>query len=93
MNKKRKTNVQQIDINHCNFLVDSYFPGSEPSDNEPDYVLDITTWEHLKCEPFLDHARTGILGRLFWIPDWPIIPEKYRRKWGQYCLMRRRTST
>ncbi|TID22070.1 glycosyltransferase family 22 protein [Venturia nashicola] len=80
------------DISHCNFMVDSYFPGSEPSDNEPDYVLDTKNWEPLKCEPFLDHARTGILGRLFWIPDWPIIPEKYRRKWGQYCLLRRKTT-
>jgi len=91
MNDENKEDLSKyIDINHCDFLVDSYFPKSTPSELEPDYILDTTTWEQLTCEPFLDHGRTWILGRLLWIPDLPIIPEKYRRKWGQYCLLRRR---
>lgn len=81
----------QTDIGHCTFLVDSYFPGATTCDDEPDYVLDQETWEMLKCEPFLDVARTGTVGRLLWLPDWPIIPERHRRKWGEYCLLRRGT--
>lgn len=57
---------------------------------EPDYVNDTDTWEQLACEPFLDASTTGLVGRLGWVPDWDIIPAKYRRSWGEYCLLRRK---
>ncbi|KAK5015343.1 mannosyltransferase [Cryomyces antarcticus] len=80
------------DISHCSFMVDSYFPGSETSELEPDYILDTHTWEKLSCKPFLDAARTSTIGRLGWVPDWSFVPEQYRRHWGEYCLLRRRTT-
>jgi alpha-1,2-mannosyltransferase len=85
------THVIQIDIDHCTFIVDSYTLNSTPSELEPAYIRDTKTWEALACEPFLDHSRTGVLGRLLWIPDSPLVPERFQRKWGQYCLLRRKS--
>lgn len=79
-----------IDLDHCTFLVDSYFSEAQQSSLEPAYVLDKATWETLECRSFLDTSRTGLLGRIFWIPDIKIIPSRLRRKWGRYCLLRRR---
>lgn len=78
-----------IDIDHCTFLVDSYFSEAQQSSLEPAYVLDKETWETLECRSFLDTSKTGLLGRIFWIPDIKIIPLRLRRKWGRYCLLRR----
>lgn len=80
----------QTHLSHCSFLVDSSFPGVEPTPMEPDHVHNQDTWEQLACEPFLDVSQTGIIGRLGWVPDWDFIPAKYRRKWGEYCLLRRK---
>ena len=63
-----------------------------PTALEPDYVADTEHWETLKCESFLDVTRTHLLGRLLWVPDLPFIPEQFRRKWGQYCLLQRKVS-
>lgn len=73
-------------------MVDSSFPSSEPSPLEPDYISQTDTWEKLTCEPFLDASNTGTIGRIGWVPDWDFIPSKYRRQWGEYCLLRRRKS-
>ncbi|KAJ5091457.1 GPI mannosyltransferase [Penicillium alfredii] len=78
-----------VDLAQCSFLVDSYFPGREATELEPHYVLDESQWEPLKCERFLDASQTSLLGRLIWIPDLPFIPERFRRTWGQYCLLQR----
>ncbi|GAB7352233.1 hypothetical protein MBLNU459_g2706t1 [Dothideomycetes sp. NU459] len=78
-------------ISHCSFMVDSSLPGVKSTTLEPDYVNDTENWEQLVCEPFLDASQTSIIGRLGWVPDWTIIPPKYRRKWGTYCLLRRKT--
>lgn len=78
-----------IDVDHCTFLVDSYFSEAKRSPLEPAYVLDKETWETLECRSFLDTSETGLLGRIFWIPDIKIIPLRWRRKWGRYCLLRR----
>lgn len=93
-------------LSQCTFLIDSYFPSSAhststsssssssssstSSDLEPDYVLDSSTWEKMTCHPFLDASRTGLLGRALWVPDWDIVPDRFRRKWGTYCLLQRR---
>lgn len=82
---------KHIDVEHCTYLVDSYMPGTEPTEHEPLYVLD-DNWEKVSCEPFLDASRTGILARTIWIPDIALIPPKYRRQWGEHCLLRRRTA-
>ncbi|KAL4977285.1 Alg9-like mannosyltransferase family-domain-containing protein [Aspergillus desertorum] len=79
------------DISHCSFLVDSHFPGREATGLEPHYMEDKAQWEEVFCALFLDSSQTGLLGRLIWVPDLPIIPDRFRRRWGQYCLLRRRT--
>ncbi|KAJ5385451.1 GPI mannosyltransferase [Penicillium concentricum] len=78
-----------VDISQCSFLVDSYFPGHEATELEPHYLLDKAQWETLSCASFLDASQTGLLGRLIWIPDLPVIPARFRRKWGEYCLLQR----
>ncbi|KAL4806599.1 Alg9-like mannosyltransferase family-domain-containing protein [Aspergillus unguis] len=77
------------DISQCSFLVDSYFPDRQVTELEPNYLED-ERWEEISCSPFLDASQTGLIGRLIWVPDLPIIPEKFRRKWGQYCLLQQR---
>jgi alpha-1,2-mannosyltransferase len=86
------TDLIQVDISQCSFLVDSYFPGHAATELEPNYLLDKENWKTLSCASFLDASQTGLLGRLIWIPDFPIIPDHFRRKWGQYCLLQRSTS-
>ncbi|KAJ6094070.1 hypothetical protein N7467_002915 [Penicillium canescens] len=81
-----------VDISQCSFLVDSYFPGHAATELEPNYLLDKENWKTLSCASFLDASQTGLLGRLIWIPDFPVIPDRFRRKWGQYCLLQRSTS-
>lgn len=80
------------EIEQCNFLVDSRLPSAATTALEPDYISDSSEWEELKCVPFLDASHTHFLGRLLFIPDFPFVPEKLRRKWGDYCLLRRKSS-
>ncbi|KAL6715177.1 mannosyltransferase [Lecanora helva] len=80
------------DINHCTFLVDSYFPGHDTSVLEPSHILDTKFWEEVQCSKFLDASWTHFQGRLFPIPEWSVIPARYHRKWGRYCLLRRKRS-
>ncbi|KAL2170467.1 hypothetical protein VTG60DRAFT_4847 [Thermothelomyces hinnuleus] len=85
----------------CVFLVDTQFPerraaaaaAGEPLSlppNEPDYAQDVERWEEVRCLPFLDAERTHFLARALWLPDWEIVPERLRRKWGRHCLLKRR---
>lgn len=83
-------NHPQIDVDHCNFLIDSQFPDSQTSALEPDYISDHRTWEELQCSSFLDASRTSIIGRILWVPNWAIVPPRFRRKWGRHCLLKRR---
>jgi len=87
-------NVEDIgkytDIGHCEFLIDSHLPSAMPTTLEPDYISDSSHWEKLKCASFLDASQTSLLGRLVYIPDLPFIPERFRRKWGDYCLLQRK---
>ena len=78
------------DINHCTFLVDSRLPSNPFTALEPDYTSDSAQWEKLKCVSFLDAAHTHLLGRLIFVPELPFIPERVRRRWGDYCLLRRK---
>ncbi|KEQ99860.1 glycosyltransferase family 22 protein [Aureobasidium subglaciale EXF-2481] len=86
-NENREDPSKYTQISHCSFMVDSSFPGTEPSPLEPDYINQTETWEKLSCEPFLDASRTGTIGRIGWVPGWKFIPAKYRRQWGEYCLL------
>ncbi|KAI9931947.1 hypothetical protein AWENTII_010251 [Aspergillus wentii] len=79
-----------VDIAQCSFLVDSHFPERVATELEPHYIDDEAQWEKLSCASFLDASRTSIWGRLIWIPDLPFVPERFRRQWGQYCLLQRR---
>ncbi|EXK32080.1 alpha-1,2-mannosyltransferase [Fusarium oxysporum f. sp. lycopersici 4287] len=76
----------------CAFLVDTQYP--ERNDplppNEPDYIADEKNWEIVKCEPFLDAAKTHMLARTLWVPDASFIPDKFKRKWGRHCLLQRK---
>ncbi|KAH7080650.1 Alg9-like mannosyltransferase family-domain-containing protein [Paraphoma chrysanthemicola] len=79
------------DVKHCKFLIDSRLPSATTTVLEPDYLSDTEQWEKLKCVPFLDASQTHLLGRLLYVPGLPFVPERFRRKWGDYCLLRRRT--
>ncbi|KAK4213464.1 Alg9-like mannosyltransferase family-domain-containing protein [Rhypophila decipiens] len=85
-----------VDLRSCVFLVDTQYPeqqktlGWAPPPNEPDYVADTEHWREVKCVPFLDAASTPFLARALWAPDWDIIPEAFRRKWGRHCLLERK---
>jgi alpha-1,2-mannosyltransferase len=83
----------QTEIRACDFLVDTYYPGSDSTELEPHYILDVETWESVSCVPFLDASRTHTLARLIWLPNMPFIPEKYQRKWGDHCLLKRKIKT
>jgi alpha-1,2-mannosyltransferase len=78
------------DINHCTFLVDSRLPSAPSTALEPDYISDSAQWEKLKCVSFLDAAHTHLLGRLIFVPELPFVPERFRRRWGDYYLLRRK---
>ncbi|KAK3337826.1 Alg9-like mannosyltransferase family-domain-containing protein [Neurospora tetraspora] len=85
-----------VDPKTCVFLVDTQFPEQQKDlawkapPNEPDFVADTEHWEIVKCEKFMDPASTSFLARALWLPDWEIIPEKFRRKWGRHCLLKRK---
>jgi alpha-1,2-mannosyltransferase len=81
-----------IDVEHCTYLVDTRFPSARPSVLEPDY-LDSQQWEVVKCADFLDASQTSLLGRMIWLPELDIIPERHRRHWGQHCLLSRRDAS
>ncbi|PYH64243.1 dolichyl-P-Man:Man(6)GlcNAc(2)-PP-dolichol alpha-1,2-mannosyltransferase [Aspergillus vadensis CBS 113365] len=91
MNDRNEEDLgKYTDLSQCSFLVDSEFPSRKATELEPDYIHEDTQWEQLACHSFLDASQTGLLGRLIWTPDLPITPEPLRRKWGEYCLLRRR---
>ncbi|PYH51907.1 uncharacterized protein BO96DRAFT_469726 [Aspergillus niger CBS 101883] len=91
MNDRNEEDLgKYTDLSQCSFLVDSEFPSRTVTELEPDYIHQDTQWEQLACHRFLDAYQTGLLGRLIWTPDLPILPEPLRRKWGEYCLLRRR---
>ncbi|KOS22943.1 hypothetical protein ESCO_003996 [Escovopsis weberi] len=76
----------------CSFLVDTWYParsGALPP-MEPDYIADAENWDIVKCVPFLDAAETHLLARTLWVPDLDVVPEKFRRNWGQHCLLQRK---
>ncbi|KAI1645902.1 glycosyltransferase family 22 protein [Daldinia loculata] len=93
MNDRNEEDMgKYVDIKSCDFLVDTQYPehGHPLPPNEPDYIADKENWEIVKCEAFLDAANTHLLARVLWVPDMSFIPEKYRRKWGQHCLLQKR---
>ncbi|KAF2151178.1 glycosyltransferase family 22 protein [Myriangium duriaei CBS 260.36] len=75
---------------HCTYFVDSHLPSTYPTGLEPNRIDDSATWQQLKCLPFLDAGSTALIPRLLWVPDWDIIPEGLRRRWGKYCLLKHR---
>jgi alpha-1,2-mannosyltransferase len=91
MNDENREDMSKYtDLGRCDFLVDSNLPSTVSSPLEPNYIEDEVHWEKIQCLPFLDAGSTGLLGRLGWIPDSPLVPAKYRRVWGEYCLLKRR---
>lgn len=93
MNDRNEEDMgKYVDIRQCSFLIDTQYPehkGALPP-NEPDYISDTENWEAVKCEPFLDAGSTHLLARVLWVPDLDLVPEKFRRKWGQHCLLQRK---
>jgi alpha-1,2-mannosyltransferase len=91
MNDENREDMgKYTDLDRCDFIVDSDLPSTFSSPLEPNYIKDEAHWEKVQCLPFLDAASTGLLGRLGWIPESSIVPAKYRRVWGEYCLLKRR---
>jgi hypothetical protein len=65
-------------------MVDSYFPRSVASTEEPPYVLDTKRWKKHSCVPFLDSEKTrGIVSRTLWTGF------EGGKEWGEYCLLER----
>ncbi|KAK5168739.1 mannosyltransferase [Saxophila tyrrhenica] len=81
--------AKYTDIKHCSFLIDAHLPSTGVSKLEPNYNADTEHWERVKCLPFLDAANSGVVGRLGWVPDFPILPQQLRRVYGEYCLLKR----
>ncbi|KAI8993202.1 Alg9-like mannosyltransferase family-domain-containing protein [Pilobolus umbonatus] len=73
-----------VDINACDYLVDSDFPLRSSSDKEPRYIQDTEHWDILECYPYLDNENSHRLARSFWIPV------SAGLNWGQYCLLKRK---
>lgn len=94
MNDRNEPDPEKLyPVERCAFLIDARFPAAEDAEAsalEPDYAADADVWERIVCEPFLDAARTGVVGRLFWVPEWKSVPRSFRRQWGEYCLLRRK---
>ncbi|KAF2773593.1 hypothetical protein EJ03DRAFT_340932 [Teratosphaeria nubilosa] len=88
--ENREDPGKYTDVRHCSFIVDRQLPSTEVTSLEPSYINDQDNWEKLQCLPFMDAASTGTIGRLGWVPDLPFIPERFRRVWGEYCLLRRK---
>ncbi|KAF2688006.1 glycosyltransferase family 22 protein [Lentithecium fluviatile CBS 122367] len=78
------------DVKYCNFLIDSHLPSVSPTALEPNYIADTEHWEKLSCRSFLDASHTSAIGRILWVPDLPFVPQRFRRVWGEYCLLRRK---
>ncbi|EAW07445.1 dolichyl-P-Man:Man(6)GlcNAc(2)-PP-dolichol alpha-1,2-mannosyltransferase [Aspergillus clavatus NRRL 1] len=94
MNDRNEEDLSKyVDISQCSYLVDSYFPGHAVTELEPDFFHEESEWETVSCKEFLDASQTSLLGRLIWVPDLPLIPARFRRSWGQYCLLKRRDVT
>ncbi|KAK4188273.1 family 22 putative glycosyltransferase [Podospora australis] len=91
-NRNEEDPGKYVDMRSCVFLVDSHFPERHEAlpPNEPDYSKNVDKWEEVKCVPFLDTEKTHFLARALWVPDWSIVPEKYRRKWGSHCLLKQK---
>ena len=89
MNDQNKEDLgKYTELKHCTFLVDSHLQSTETTGVEPNYIADMEHWERVKCLPFLDTTASGGLGRLGWVPNWDIVPAKYRRVYGEYCLLK-----
>ncbi|RMD44423.1 hypothetical protein DV735_g737, partial [Chaetothyriales sp. CBS 134920] len=82
-----------VDVGACDYLVDSSFPSARPTDLEPDYAAHADTWQRVRCLPFLDAAATGFVGRVVWVPDLAVLPARWRRVWGEHCLLVRKSSS
>lgn len=82
---------KHVDIDSCSFLVDTYYPGSQASALEPNYLLESDKWEEVLCQPLLDASRTHIFSRTIWLPNF--IPGKFRRQWGKHCLLTKKKKT
>ncbi|RYC61856.1 hypothetical protein CHU98_g4363 [Xylaria longipes] len=84
--------AKYVDIRQCSFLVDTQYPeNTDPlPSHEPDYIADSDKWDVVKCERFLDASKTHLLSRVLWMPESDLVPEKYRRRWGRHCLLRRK---
>lgn len=93
MNDRNEEDMgKYADIRQCSFMVDTQYPdrGGPLPPNEPDYVADEQNWAAVKCVPFLDAENTHWLARVLWVPDSSLVPERFRRHWGQHCLLQKK---
>ena len=71
MNDKNQEDLgKYVDISQCDYLVDSKMSSWTPNEEEHDYISDAKKnngeWRIAACEPFLDAAATGFVGRAGW---------------------------
>lgn len=61
----------------------------DPSELEPNYMFEDSTWQKVHCENFLDSSGTrSFIERALWIPR-----ANQGKAWGTYCLLRRKLET
>ncbi|KAG0172752.1 mannosyltransferase [Apophysomyces sp. BC1034] len=82
--KNKEDPSTYVDIESCDYLVDSDFPLRPISTREPRYLQDAKTWELLNCYPVMDPENSNRLSRAFWVPG------SHGLAWGEYCLLKRR---
>ena len=90
MNDRNEEDVgKYIDVRNCEWLVDTVMVGDSGTEIEPVYA-EMEEWQRVKCERFLDVGRTGVMGRVIWVPESEWVPKAWRRVWGEMCLLKRK---
>lgn len=91
MNDENREDVgKYTNFKHCKFIVDSQLPSTSVTRLEPNFKADESNWESVQCLPFMDPVSTGPMGRISWMPDLKIVPQKLQRVWGELCLLARK---
>lgn len=80
----------QVQVKNCDYVVDLDFYNRPNADLlsttlEPSYSRS-KDFEIIYCLPYLDSVQTGFFGRVLWFPYLT------SRQWGNYCLLRRKST-
>jgi len=79
----------KTDISQCDYMIDSRIPSQTATLHQPNYFNQTSEWTKLICFPFLDSLSSGSLGRAWWNPFWNKLGNRWKRVWGEYCILKR----